>query len=82
ALGDYNIRGWEEPYLLIDAQYKNAWMDAYPDGIDDNGLDMSGNERIDHIFVSPHLRVLDPIYVLPPDSRTDHPVHWTDILWD
>jgi endonuclease/exonuclease/phosphatase family metal-dependent hydrolase len=82
ALGDYNIRDWEEPYLLIDAGYKNAWMDAYPDGIDESGLDMSGKERIDHIFVSPNLRVLDPIYVLPPDSRTDHPVHWTDILWD
>ncbi len=82
ALGDYNLRGWEQPYLLIDAHYKNAWMDAYPSGIDDQGLDMSGEERIDHIFVSPHLIVINPIYVLPPESRTDHPVHWTEILWD
>jgi hypothetical protein len=57
-------------------------MDAYPSGIDDQGLDMSGEERIDHIFVSPHLIVINPIYVLPPESRTDHPVHWTEILWD
>jgi endonuclease/exonuclease/phosphatase family metal-dependent hydrolase len=82
ALGDYNLRGWEEPYLLIDAQYKNAWMDAYPSGINHQGLDMSGEERIDHIFVSPHLQVQGPVYVLPPESRTDHPVHWADILWE
>lgn len=82
ALGDYNLRGWEEPYLLIDAGYKNAWMDAYPGGVDDQGLDMSGEERIDHIFVSPHLKILDPVYVLPPESQTDHPVHWAEILWD
>ena len=82
ALGDYNLRGWEEPYLLIEAGYKNAWMDAYPSGVDDQGLDMSGDERIDHIFVSPHLKILDPVYVLPPGSQTDHPVHWADILWD
>ena len=57
-------------------------MDAYPSGIDDQGLDMSGEERIDHIFVSPHLQVSDPVYVLPSDSRTDHPVHWAQIIWD
>ena len=82
ALGDYNIRGGEESYLVIDDQLKNAWMDTYPDGIDEQGLDMSGRERIDHIFVSPHLGILNPVYVLPPDSHTDHPVHWTDIFWE
>ncbi|MES0361179.1 MAG: endonuclease/exonuclease/phosphatase family protein [Anaerolineales bacterium] len=81
AIGDYNLRGWEEPYLLIDGVYKNAWMDVYPTGIDENGLDMSGENRIDHIFVSPHLEVRNPVYILPPESWTDHPVHWTEIFW-
>ena len=81
ALGDYNLRGWEAPYLLIDAHYKNAWMDIYPSGIDENGLDMSGRNRIDHIFVSPYLTVSEPVYLLPPDSWTDHPAHWADISW-
>ena len=81
ALGDYNLRGWEQAYLQVDAHYKNAWMDAYPSGVDGQGLDMSGRERIDHIFVSPHLQVVNPVYVLPPASSTDHPVHWTDISW-
>ena len=82
ALGDYNLRGWEQAYLLVDAHYKNAWMDAYPSGVDGQGLDMSGRERIDHIFVSPHLQVADPVYIWPPASWTDHPVHWADISWE
>ncbi len=81
AIGDYNLRGWEEPYLLIDSEYKNAWMDVYPTGIDENGLDMSGENRIDHIFVSPHLQVKNPVYLLPPESWTDHPAHWAEITW-
>ncbi len=82
AIGDYNLRGWEEPYLLIDEFYKNAWMDVYPSGIDDNGLDMSGENRIDHIFVSPHFTVNNPVYLLPPESWTDHPAHWAGISWE
>ncbi|MGW8144988.1 MAG: endonuclease/exonuclease/phosphatase family protein [Anaerolineales bacterium] len=82
AIGDYNLRGWEVPYLLIDKFYKNAWMDVYPTGISDDGLDMSGENRIDHIFVSPHFNVENPIYLLPPESKTDHPAHWTEITWE
>ena len=82
AIGDYNLRGWEVPYLLIDEFYKNAWMDVYPTGISDDGLDMSGENRIDHIFVSPHFLVTNPEYLLPPESQTDHPAHWTEITWE
>jgi endonuclease/exonuclease/phosphatase family metal-dependent hydrolase len=81
AIGDYNLRDWEEPYLLIDEHYKNAWMDVYPSGINEEGLDMSGMNRIDHIFVSPNIIVRNPIYLLPPESWTDHPVHWVEISW-
>lgn len=81
AIGDYNLRGWEDPYLYIDETYKNAWMDVYPSGIDEDGLDMSGINRIDHIFVSPHITVRNPIYLLPPESWTDHPAHWAELSW-
>jgi len=81
TIGDYNLRGWETAYLLIGSEYKNAWMDVYPTGIDENGLDMSGENRIDHIFLSPHLIVEEAVYVLPPESWTDHPVHWAVISW-
>ena len=81
ALGDYNLRGDEEGYLIVDAVYVNAWMSTYPTGVSPDGTDMSGRNRIDHIFVSESFTVVDPIYVLPPDSWTDHPVHWTDLIW-
>jgi endonuclease/exonuclease/phosphatase family metal-dependent hydrolase len=82
AIGDYNLRAWEVPYLLIDEFYKNAWIDVYPSGIDEDGLDLSGANRIDHIFVSPHFIVSNPVYLLPPESWTDHPAHWAEITWE
>jgi endonuclease/exonuclease/phosphatase family metal-dependent hydrolase len=82
ALGDYNLRDYEEAYQLIDNVYTNAWTSVYPSEISPDGTDMSGDNRIDHIFFSPHLNVRDPIYVLPPESATDHPVHWAVIFWE
>jgi endonuclease/exonuclease/phosphatase family metal-dependent hydrolase len=81
ALGDYNLRGWEAPYQMIDAAYQNAWMTVYPSGISPDGLDMTGKNRIDHIFISPGLTVQDPVYLLPPESASDHPAHWAEISW-
>ena len=49
--------------------------------ISSDGVDMSGENRIDHIFVSPSLGVRNPVYVLPPESATDHAVHWAEIFW-
>jgi len=81
ALGDYNLRDNEEPYQLIDSVYTNAWTSVYPSEVSPDGVDMSGDNRIDHIFLSQNLSASNPTYILPPESATDHPVHWTDILW-
>lgn len=81
ALGDYNLRDYEEAYKLIDSVYTNAWVSVYPSEIGDDGVDMSGDNRIDHIFLSPNLKASHPVYILPPASATDHPVHWAEILW-
>jgi endonuclease/exonuclease/phosphatase family metal-dependent hydrolase len=81
AMGDYNLRDYEEAYKLIDSVYTNAWVSVYPSEISPEGVDMSGDNRIDHIFLSPNLSALNPTYILPPESATDHPVHWTDIVW-
>ena len=81
ALGDYNLRDYEAAYLLIDEVLSNAWVSVYPSEISPDGVDMSGENRIDHIFLSQNLSTLNPTYILPPESATDHPVHWTDILW-
>jgi endonuclease/exonuclease/phosphatase family metal-dependent hydrolase len=82
ALGDYNLRDYEEAYQLVDSLYTNAWTSVYPSEISPDGIDMSGDNRIDHIFFSPSLAVRNPVYVLPPASATDHPVHWAEIFWE
>jgi endonuclease/exonuclease/phosphatase family metal-dependent hydrolase len=81
ALGDYNLRDYEEAYKLINSVYTNAWTSVYPSKISADGVDMSGENRIDHIFVSSALGVRNPVYVLVPDSATDHAVHWAEIYW-
>ena len=81
AMGDYNLRDYEEAYQLIDSVLTNAWTSVYPSEISPDGVDMSGDNRIDHIFLSPNLTAVNPTYILPPESATDHPVHWADIMW-
>jgi endonuclease/exonuclease/phosphatase family metal-dependent hydrolase len=82
ALGDYNLRDYEEAYQLIDTRFTNAWISVYPSGVSPVGVDMSGENRIDHIFFSSDLTARNPIYILPPESATDHPVHWAEIVWE
>jgi endonuclease/exonuclease/phosphatase family metal-dependent hydrolase len=74
ALGDYNLRMWEEPFQVIHAGLKNAWLERNPGRAEENW--------IDHIFISPDLSVGDIVYLLPPDSATDHPAHWANITWE
>jgi endonuclease/exonuclease/phosphatase family metal-dependent hydrolase len=81
TLGDYNLRDYEEAYKLIDSVYTNAWTSVYPSKISTDGVDMSGENRIDHIFVSPTLGIRNPVYVLAPESATDHAVHWAEVYW-
>jgi endonuclease/exonuclease/phosphatase family metal-dependent hydrolase len=81
VLGDYNLRDYEEAYQLIDRVYTNAWVSVYPSKISSDGTDMSGKNRIDHIFLSHSLVVGKTAYILPPESASDHPVHWAEIIW-
>lgn len=81
AMGDYNLRDYEEAYKIINGVLTNVWVSIYPTKISKDGVDMSGENRIDHIFISPNLKARNPVYVLPPESATDHAVHWTEIYW-
>jgi endonuclease/exonuclease/phosphatase family metal-dependent hydrolase len=82
ALGDYNLRENETAYQMIAGVYDSAWLRVYPSGINQGGLDMSGTRRIDHIFVSPHLGIREAVYLLSPESATDHPAHWAIVFWE
>lgn len=79
ALGDYNLRDYEDAYKLINSVYTNVWTSIYPTKISADGTDMSGENRIDHIFISSDLKARDPEYILTLDSATDHAVHWTEL---
>ena len=82
ALGDYNLPDTAPAYQLLDSVFTNAWTSAYPTRVSASGVDMSGSNRIDHIFVSHSLGVRNPVYLLPPVSGSDHPVHWAEILFN
>jgi len=82
ALGDFNLRDYEAAYQVVDTTLINTWTSVYPSEVSPDGVDMSGENRIDHIFLSPNLKAVNPMYILPPESATDHPVHWTDVVWD
>jgi endonuclease/exonuclease/phosphatase family metal-dependent hydrolase len=58
----------------------DAWQRPLPAGTTANRQEPEN--RIDHIFFSPNLAAQDPQYILPPESATDHPVHWTEIIWE
>jgi len=78
-LGDFNMDPSQPAYKLVAAKYKEAWASAYPSGIGPDGVDMT--QRIDHIFVSPDLETRNPAYLQPPASASDHPLHWTEVVW-
>ncbi len=80
AAGDYNLRDYEDAYQLIASEYSNAWESVYPTKIGSDGTDMSGENRIDHIFYSQSMVARNPVYILPPQSATDHPVHWVELV--
>ena len=81
ALGDYNLPDTQPAYQLLDGVFSNAWTSVYPTKVSPDGVNMSGPDRIDHIFVSHSLGVRNPVYLLPPASGSDHPVHWAEILF-
>lgn len=82
VLGDFNMRDYDAGYQLMDSVFTNSWISVYPGGVSPEGVDMSGDNRIDHIFISKDLLVRDPVYLLAPASATDHPLHWAVIFWD
>ena len=78
-LGDFNLRENQAAYQRVAAVYTEAWASVYPSRIGPDGSDMTG--RIDHIFITPALQVRNPLYLPPPASASDHPVHWAEIFW-
>jgi endonuclease/exonuclease/phosphatase family metal-dependent hydrolase len=69
AMGDFNFRPPTEQYQLMTQTLTDAWLLRWPGGKDIPGF--SADRRIDHIFVSPGMAVVEAEYGVDPAS--DHP---------
>ena len=77
AMGDFNFRPDSAQYRLTQQTLADAWLLRWPSGVDDQGWDF--HDQIDHIFVSPGLKINDAAYRDSPDS--DHPRFRVEIGW-
>ena len=68
-MGDFNFRPDTPQYRRVTQVYVDAWAARWPQGVQEGGV--RPKKRIDHVFVSPSVRVVDARYVLSPAS--DHP---------
>jgi endonuclease/exonuclease/phosphatase family metal-dependent hydrolase len=75
VMGDFNFRPNTEQYRLTRTRFEDAWLQRWPTGIDDAGLNPS--DRIDHLFLSADLRVQEARYLTTRDS--DHPALLVEI---
>jgi len=73
AMGDYNFRPSSDQYALMTQTLTDSWLVMWPGGIDIPGY--APEKRIDYIFVSPGMHVLESEYVVNPAS--DHPFMFT-----
>ncbi len=69
ALGDFNFRPDTPQYALTTRTLLDSWTVRWPDWRDDQGQEP--RDKIDHIFISPDLRVIDARYY--PEGPSDHP---------
>jgi endonuclease/exonuclease/phosphatase family metal-dependent hydrolase len=74
-MGDFNFRPYQAPYPLTTNILAEAWLQKWPQGVEDSGLSM--DDRIDYIFVSPGTAVLDARYLTDPQS--DHPALYVEL---
>ena len=74
-MGDFNFRPDTEQYHLTTQLLVDAWASIWPQGFEDSGL--IPKDRIDHIFLSPGLSVLEARY--DNDPASDHPALTVEI---
>lgn len=77
AMGDFNFRPDTDQYALTTQTLDDAWILRWPTGADDSGY--SPDRRIDHVFLSPGISVLDARFHTGPES--DHPALMVELGW-
>ena len=76
-MGDLNFRPDTAQYRLTTETLDDAWLLRWPDGVDGEGRRF--DRRIDHVFVSLGMTVIDARYLTEPES--DHPALVVEIEW-
>lgn len=76
-MGDFNFEPDTEQYQLTTQTMLDTWGTLWPQGVEDSGL--IPKERIDHIFISPIIQLLDARYF--NDAYSDHPALMAEIGW-
>jgi endonuclease/exonuclease/phosphatase family metal-dependent hydrolase len=74
-MGDFNFRPTTDQYRQASAVLDDAWGRA--GSPTPNGAEWNADRRIDHVFVSPSVEVVDAQYVLAPLS--DHPALMVEV---
>lgn len=75
AMGDFNFRPDSEQYAHTTLALADAWLQRWLQGVDDQGK--RWDRRIDHVFISPGVEVIDAGYI--DDPASDHPALWVEI---
>ncbi len=65
--GDFNFRPYSEPYNITVGTLEDSWVLKWGTVAD----------RIDHIFLSSGITVLDAVYI--ERGQSDHPAYWIEI---
>jgi endonuclease/exonuclease/phosphatase family metal-dependent hydrolase len=75
VMGDFNFRTYEPQYALTTQSLQDAWLARWPGEMEASGLQMP--DRIDYIFTSPGMEVLEAGYLTDPQS--DHPALYAEL---
>jgi endonuclease/exonuclease/phosphatase family metal-dependent hydrolase len=77
AMGDFNFRPDSEQYAQTTAVLDDAWLSAGQQRLTPEGQIIE--RRIDHIFLSPGIQVIQAEYV--GTGPSDHPAMFAEIAW-
>ncbi len=78
-IGDFNFKPDTQQYSITTEVLSDSWLKKWPSGEDDNGInpEVHGYGRIDHIFLSPELKVFDSRFL--HSHHSDHPALVSEI---
>ena len=79
-------------YDVVAAALSDSWLQRHPNGVgkphtlwrekQPETVEFEQGRRTDHIFLSSGIDVVESYYLLPPESETDHPAHWSILRWE